>query len=39
MIRFKHDGFHISYQRACWKGYDGANTPRWNLEIEPFVAQ
>jgi hypothetical protein len=23
--------------RACWKGYDGANTPRWNLEVEPFI--
>jgi hypothetical protein len=22
---------------ACWKMYDGANVPRWNLEIEPFV--
>jgi hypothetical protein len=20
-----------------WKGYDGANIPIWNLEIEPFI--
>jgi len=39
MIEFRHDGFQKSYWRACWKGYDDANTPRWNLEIEPFVVQ
>jgi hypothetical protein len=25
------------HQRTCWKGYDGANILRWNLEVEPFV--
>jgi hypothetical protein len=39
MIKFGHDGLQISYQRACEKGYDGANTLRWNLEVEPFVVQ
>jgi hypothetical protein len=39
MIKFEHDGSHISYQKTCWKGYDGTNVPRWNLEIEPFIAQ
>jgi hypothetical protein len=38
MIRFEHNGSQISCQKACWKGYDGAETPRWNFEIEPFVA-
>jgi hypothetical protein len=39
MIKFGHDELQMSYQKACWKGYDGANTPKWNLEIEPFVVQ
>jgi len=39
MIRFEHDGFQISCQRACWKRIDGVNTPGWNLEIKPFVAR
>jgi hypothetical protein len=39
MIKFKHDGLEISRWRTCWKRYDGVDTPRWNLEIEPFVAQ
>jgi hypothetical protein len=39
MIKFEHDGLQISCWRACWKGYDGANAPRWNLEVKPFVAQ
>jgi len=26
-------------QQACWKEYDGAKALRWNLEVEPFVAQ
>jgi hypothetical protein len=25
--------------KACWKRYDGANVPKWNLEVEPFVIQ
>jgi hypothetical protein len=36
MIKFEHDGFQISHQKACWKKYDGANISRWNLEIKPF---
>jgi hypothetical protein len=39
MIKFEHNRFQITCQKACWKGYDGANAPRWNLEVEPFVAQ
>jgi hypothetical protein len=39
MIKFRHDGLQISYRKACWKQYDGANALRWNPEIEPFVAQ
>jgi hypothetical protein len=39
MIKFEHDGLQTSCQKTCWKGYDGANTPRCNLEVEPFVAQ
>ncbi len=38
MIKFEHDGLYVSYQRTC-KKYDGVNTPRWNLEFEPFVGQ
>jgi hypothetical protein len=37
MIKFGHDGLKISYRRACWKGYDGVDTPKWNLEVEPFI--
>jgi hypothetical protein len=37
MIKFEHDGIHISHQIACWEGYDGANILGWNLEVEPFV--
>jgi len=39
MIEFEHNGFQIFHWKACWKGYDGVNISRWNLEIEPFVAQ
>jgi hypothetical protein len=38
MIKFEHNGPWISYQRACLKGYDGADILRWNLEAKPFVA-
>jgi hypothetical protein len=28
MIKFEHDGLHISFQRTmCWKEYGGANAP------------
>jgi len=36
MIRFEYDGFQISYRR---KGYHDVNNLKWNIEIEPFVAQ
>jgi hypothetical protein len=36
--KFEHNGPQISFHRTCWKTYDGANIPRWNLEVEPFVA-
>jgi hypothetical protein len=39
MINFRHNGLQISYRKICYKKYDGANAPRWNLEIKPFVAQ
>jgi hypothetical protein len=39
MIKFKHDGLQITYWKACWKQYDGANVLKWNPKIEPFVAQ
>ncbi len=39
MIKFEHDGFQISCQRACRKRYDGANILRWNFEVEPFVVR
>jgi hypothetical protein len=29
----------IFYWRACWKGYDDENIPKWNFEVKPFVAQ
>jgi len=32
-----HDGPQMFRRRVGWKGYDGANVPRWNLEDEPFV--
>jgi hypothetical protein len=38
MIKFKHNGPHMSYSKACWKWYDGADVLRWNLEVEPFIA-
>jgi hypothetical protein len=37
MIKFKHNRLKIFHEKACWKRYDGANVPRWNLAIEPFV--
>jgi hypothetical protein len=39
MIRFKHNRLQISHRRTCWKGYDGADTMRWNFEVEPFVVR
>jgi hypothetical protein len=24
-------------QKTCWKGYDGVDAPKWNLQIEPFI--
>jgi hypothetical protein len=38
MIKFKHDGLQMSCRKACWKGYDGVDAMRWNLEVELFVA-
>jgi hypothetical protein len=29
----------MSHQKTCWKGYDGVDAPKWNLEVEPFIAQ
>ncbi len=26
-------------RKTCWKGHDGANVSKWNLEVEPFDAQ
>jgi hypothetical protein len=37
MIKFRHDGLQVFYQRTCLKGYDDANVPKWNLENKPFV--
>jgi hypothetical protein len=39
MIKFKHNGPHVSYQKTCPKRYDGANAPRWNSKVEPFISQ
>jgi hypothetical protein len=39
MIKFGHYGPQMSHQKVCWKRYDGANAPKWNFEVEPFVAQ
>jgi hypothetical protein len=39
MIKFRHDELQMSHQKICWKGYDGADVPRWNLEVELYVAQ
>jgi hypothetical protein len=39
MIKFEHDGLQMSCWRVCWKEYDGVDVLKWNLEIEPFVAQ
>jgi hypothetical protein len=39
MIKFNHDGPQMSCQKTCWKGYDGANALKWDLKVEPFVAQ
>jgi hypothetical protein len=38
MIKFGHNGLQISYQKACWKGYDGVDALKCNFEVEPFVA-
>jgi hypothetical protein len=39
MIKFEHDGPQIFRQKTCQKGYDSVAAPRWNLEVEPFVAR
>jgi hypothetical protein len=26
----------MSHQKTCWKGYDGVDAPKWNLEVEPM---
>jgi hypothetical protein len=39
MIKCEHNGPQISCQRTYYKGFDGANILKWNLEIEPFVVQ
>jgi len=39
MIKFRHDGPQMSHRKTCYKGYDGEDTPRWNLEVEPFFVQ
>jgi hypothetical protein len=38
-IKFGHNGSQMSYWWTWWKRYDGANIPRWNLEVEPFITQ
>jgi hypothetical protein len=38
MIKFGHNGLYIFHQKPCWKGYDGVDVLKWNLEVEPFVA-
>jgi hypothetical protein len=35
----EHDKPYMSYQRTCWKRYDGVNVPKWNLEVEPFTTR
>jgi hypothetical protein len=30
-------GFRYLVEKHDGKGYDSGNTPRWNLEIKPFV--
>jgi hypothetical protein len=39
MIKFEHHGLQISYWKACQKGYDGVDIPKWNLEVEPFIVR
>jgi hypothetical protein len=39
MIKFIHDGLHMSHQKARWKGYVGADASKWNFEVEPFVVR
>jgi hypothetical protein len=39
MIKFEHDELYISYRKTCQRGYDGVNALRWNLKVQPFVAQ
>jgi hypothetical protein len=29
----------MSRWRTCWKKYDGADAPKWNLQVDSFVAQ
>jgi hypothetical protein len=35
--RPEHNGFQISCWKTCWKGSNGADALKWNLEIKPFV--
>jgi len=39
VIKFKHDGLHLSCRKTCCKGYDGAYVSKCNLEVEPFVVR
>ncbi len=44
-LGLKHDkiwawwALNISLENMLFKGYDGVDTFRWNLEVEPFVAR
>jgi hypothetical protein len=39
VIKFKHDGLHLSCRKTCCRRYDGAYVSKCNLEVEPFVVQ
>ncbi len=39
MIKFEHDRPQISCQKVCWKKYDGANSLKWNFEVELFIVR
>ncbi len=38
MIKFEHNGFQVSCQGACYRGYDGVDVMKWNPKVKPFVA-
>jgi len=39
MIIFGCNGLQTSHWKTCPKRCDGVHAPKWNLEVEPFVAQ